>query len=662
MGSSMNRIPASLVLFVALAAAASPAAAQSIDYGQYEAIFGEPVTTSATGAPQRASDVPAAMIIIRGEDLRRSGAINLAEALRGRAGIDVNRFGAQHYDVTVRGANQPFNPRLLVMVNGRQIYLDHYGLTSWSNLGIELSEIRQIEIVKGPVSALFGFNAAAGAINIITYNPVSDRVNAASAEAGSDHARAVSAVGSMQFGDALGMRLSGGYARQDEFTAAGNVRPYRRNLALDAGFAASSMVTARFSYSYADSKQLMEAPSFFQVIMGFRTHGAQADISADTAIGLIGASVDYNDLVNRYDLSLDGRYEGLFHTKLLIAHLQDIIKPGPRDTIRATIEYRRNQMTQKPDLSGRAGYEVYSGGMMWDHRFSDKLTANVAGRFEHLNLAQSGAIDPLIPFSGADFDRHYTAWSANAGLVIKPDSLSSIRIQAARGVQVPSLIALGVALRAPVVPGVFAGFSGNPALNPAVIESGEIGYARAFDAKTNFRIAAFYSRTRNILTLDQSPPTLLPGVGLLIEAQFNSGGHSESYGIESTLQGAIGERVNWQIDYTFNAVNEAFPAGLPQTNRPFRELTPRHKLGARIGYDDGRFTIDGRALLRSRVTFPLNGRESGWSAGLDAHAGWRLTPALRFFATGENLTGAAYIDNGRARQDVRGRIGMGLGL
>ncbi|MDB5685555.1 MAG: tonB-dependent receptor, partial [Rhizorhabdus sp.] len=264
-----------------LLASAAPAAAQSIDYGQYEAIFGEPVTTSATGAPQRVSDVPAAMIIIRGEDLRRTGAINLAEALRGRAGIDVNRFGAQQYDVTVRGANQPFNPRLLVMVNGRQIYLDHYGLTSWSNLGIELAEIRQIEIVKGPVSALFGFNATAGAINIVTYNPVSDRVNAVSAQTGSDHARAVSAVGTLQLGDALGIRMSGGYARQDEFTDVGNLRPYRKNLALDAGLAVSSTVTARFGYSYADSKQLMEAPSFFQVLMGFRTHGAQAEVTAD---------------------------------------------------------------------------------------------------------------------------------------------------------------------------------------------------------------------------------------------------------------------------------------------------------------------------------------------------------------------------------------------
>ncbi|MDB5687373.1 MAG: TonB-dependent receptor plug, partial [Rhizorhabdus sp.] len=373
-------------------------------------------------------------------------------------------------------------------------------------------------------------------------------------------------------------------------------------------------------------------------------------------------SIDYNDLVNRYDLSLDGRYDGLFHTKLVIGHLQDIIKPGPRDTVRATIEYRRNQMTQKPDLSGRAGYDVYSGGMMWDHHFSDAVTANLAGRIEHVNLGQSGAIDPLIPFTGTDFDRDFTAWSANAGLVIKPDSLSAVRIQVARGVQIPSLIAFGVALRAPIVPGVFAGFVGNPGLNPTVAESGEIGFSRSFGADTSFNITAFYSRATNILTLDQSPPTPLPGLGLLIQAIFNAGGHSESYGVESTLKGMIGQRLNWQIDYTYNAIAQAFAPSLPETNQPFRDLTPRHKVGARLGYDDGRFTIDGRALLRSHVIFPLNGRESGWTLGLDAHAGWTLTSHMQLFATAENLTGAHYIDNGRLRQDVRGRIGMGLGF
>ena len=66
----------------ATALAAAPAGAQAIDYGAFEALFGEPVTTSATGQPQRASEAPANMTIITAEDIRRSGARDIPGLLR----------------------------------------------------------------------------------------------------------------------------------------------------------------------------------------------------------------------------------------------------------------------------------------------------------------------------------------------------------------------------------------------------------------------------------------------------------------------------------------------------------------------------------------------------------------------------------------------------
>jgi iron complex outermembrane receptor protein len=65
---------------------------------------------------------------------------------------------------------------LLVLLNGQQVYLDDLGRTQWYTLPVELDEIRQIEIVKGPNTALFGFNAASGVINIITYDPAHESI------------------------------------------------------------------------------------------------------------------------------------------------------------------------------------------------------------------------------------------------------------------------------------------------------------------------------------------------------------------------------------------------------------------------------------------------------------------------------------------------------
>ena len=91
----------------------------------------------------------------------------------------MRRYGFAAADVGIRGYNETSNPRLLVLLNGQQVYLDDIGRTQWYTLPVELDEIRQIEIVKGPNTALFGFNAASGVINIITYDPMRESVNTA---------------------------------------------------------------------------------------------------------------------------------------------------------------------------------------------------------------------------------------------------------------------------------------------------------------------------------------------------------------------------------------------------------------------------------------------------------------------------------------------------
>ena len=164
--------------------------AQSMDYGALEQLFNEPVTTSVDGSPERVSDVPATMEIITAEEIRRSGAKDIPGVLRHVGGVDTMEWGNDNMDVSVRGYDQALSERLLVLVDGRQVYADHYGYTPWSTVPVELSQIRQIEIIKGPSSALFGFNAVGGVINIITYNPLYDEVNSRQFSAGTQNTTA----------------------------------------------------------------------------------------------------------------------------------------------------------------------------------------------------------------------------------------------------------------------------------------------------------------------------------------------------------------------------------------------------------------------------------------------------------------------------------------
>ena len=100
-----------------------------------------------------------ALEILTADDIRRSGGQNIPEVLRQVNGVNVVQKTANSYDVSIRGYNQHWSQRLLVLVNGRQVYLDHYGYTDWASIPVQLEEIRQIEVVKGPNTALFGFNA-----------------------------------------------------------------------------------------------------------------------------------------------------------------------------------------------------------------------------------------------------------------------------------------------------------------------------------------------------------------------------------------------------------------------------------------------------------------------------------------------------------------------
>ena len=123
-----------LLVLLAMPRISPPAHAQSVDYGALEQLFGEPVTTSVTGKPQRAADAPANIEIITQDDIRRSGATTIPDVLRFVTGVDVREYGLANADVGIRGYNQSSNPHLMVLVDGRQVYMVDYGRIAWATI------------------------------------------------------------------------------------------------------------------------------------------------------------------------------------------------------------------------------------------------------------------------------------------------------------------------------------------------------------------------------------------------------------------------------------------------------------------------------------------------------------------------------------------------
>ncbi len=129
------------------------------------------VVVTASRVGQDPLDAPSSVSVLTAEDIRLSGAINLADVLRRVVGMDVMSMAGGGADVSLRGFNRKLNNKVLILIDGRSTYLDFIGTTFLASLPVALEEIERIEVIRGPGSSTYGANAVTGVINLITRTP-----------------------------------------------------------------------------------------------------------------------------------------------------------------------------------------------------------------------------------------------------------------------------------------------------------------------------------------------------------------------------------------------------------------------------------------------------------------------------------------------------------
>jgi iron complex outermembrane receptor protein len=124
--------------------------------------------TSVSKKEQKLSQAAAAVYVITQEDIRRSGATSIAEALRMAPGVQVARMNGSKWAISARGFNGRFANKLLVLIDGRSVYTPLFSGVYWDVQDTLLEDIDRIEVIRGPGATMWGANAVNGVINIIT--------------------------------------------------------------------------------------------------------------------------------------------------------------------------------------------------------------------------------------------------------------------------------------------------------------------------------------------------------------------------------------------------------------------------------------------------------------------------------------------------------------
>jgi len=635
--------------------AGAPAAGQSLQYGALEQVFGEPVTASATGEPLHVSEAPVDMEIVTQEDIRRSGAVDIPGALRFVPGIDERVYGSNHTEIGIRGYNQPFNPRLLVLLNGRQVYLDDYGEVDWKSIPVQLSEIRQIEVVKGPNSALYGFNAAYGVINIVTYDPLADSLGTANLTFGMPNEIDGSLVKIIPLGDDAGLRISLGGQQVRALAGTDSYLPGipavgNRNgtAALSGKVRLSPKTELSLDVSATDSRGAYnEGYSYSNIFI--RTNSVRVGLNSETDYGLVALDAYRNE--ERYS---DVPNYGALHGQVYVLQGSDDLILDADNSLRLHGEYRSDQLTQP---GGEIGYDIYAGSLMWNWRITDRLTLTNSGRVDYLKLHFDGKTAPLSGFTAADYaNRSITGFSFNSGLVYRASDRDSIRLFAGRGLQMPSLYDLGIQDVFPDYPyGPYA-VVGNPAIEPTAVLNVGLDWDRELpDLSSKLSIGLFAQRSDDLYV----EPSSAPGIPIPKSDYYyyftTETGYGLAAGTEIALKGGLKSGLRWNASYTFTATPDhtGIKYGDLYSYVDFAYSTPRHVVSAGIGDSWGPWEADLQARWQSAYRdFVAPNQEYlrrynlGAYATVNARLAYRFTDTTSIAFTARQLNAASQRETG----------------
>jgi outer membrane receptor protein involved in Fe transport len=147
------------------------AAGAALTFSLKIAGLGETVVVSASKIESTLANAPVTMSVVSSATLATAPSQNFGDILRNVPGVNVIQTSARDVNLSMRQGTSTLATSTLVLLDGRSIYLDFFGLVLWDLIPSNPADIKQIEVVRGPASAVWGANALTGVVNILTKTP-----------------------------------------------------------------------------------------------------------------------------------------------------------------------------------------------------------------------------------------------------------------------------------------------------------------------------------------------------------------------------------------------------------------------------------------------------------------------------------------------------------
>lgn len=625
---STRRVSSTLMMLFVLGSSMN-AFAQNNDVLDENFVLDEMVV-SATRSEKKLLDTAASVSVITDKDLNQMHINNLDEAFVKIPGVYVGRLsgiGSTTSQTVMRGVNAANS--VAVLVDGVQVNDSYNGSVTWSAIPVDM--VKRVEVLRGPASVLYGGNALAGVINIITKDVDKTSVNL-KLSYGSNNTQNHSLYVAGKASDKLDFNVNYEKKKTDGYIT----DPVLSSKAVFGAETTTTNTGAKrwiignkgkrqwdentvgvgFKYHFDESKSL--ALDFTKNEYEY-SYSAPTSYFGDDIIKKAGTyfstpgekasnkyNMTYNDSENGWK-AVVGYSDQYKQHDTSISKATDSSKPNTRfsfdlqknQTISANnnavfgLNYRKDEMDATVykladkfnsdskiavDSMASGTNKSFSAYVMDEHKFSERWTATAGLRYD--KWSTDGRI--LLPnkTEAINYDEStYDNWSPSLSVMYKPEADSSVYLSWGKAFEAPSLYRMYSSSYSSNVYNI-----ANPNLKPQKAETFELGYKKDLNNKSAIGVSVYDTKYKGLLYKNS-----LGVVDGMNATCYQNAGEAEAKGFELELNHNFDDKWSAFLNYTYQ--NPVIKKALKATEKDkYVTAIPKEVFRAGVTYSDDKWS------------------------------------------------------------------------